>query len=273
MKKNITLGIVALFALLTSAATAQTDTVRTKETTKETTTTTTYDTIPKKVEPQPVVITPAPEPAQEEPKDERPDLKHGEFGIRYMPTFSSLALRTYNGEVIQGQLTMSHGYGIMMGLNFSKNVGLQAEINYNEISQKYKDRGLERQVSVSYLNIPVMLSLNTDKTAPVNLNFVAGPQFGLNVGSSVKTSGSASADTLKATVGVKQGDVGFAYGAGLEFALNKAHTLRLDAGFRGFYGFVDMSASNTSQNPDTYNILVKAARKTYGGYLGLTFCF
>lgn len=272
MKKNITFGIAALFVLLANSATAQTDTVRVKETTKETTTV--YDTVRRPADPQPVVITPTPEATPtEEPKKERPDLKRGEFGFRYMPTFSSLALRTYNGEVVQGQLTMSHGYGVMMGLNFSKNVGLQAEINYNEISQKYKDRGLERQVNVSYLNIPVMLSLNTDKTMPVNLNFVAGPQFGLNVGSSVKTSGNASADTLKATVGVKQGDVGFAYGAGLEFALNRAHTLRLDAGFRGFYGFVDMSASNTSNNPDTYNILVKASRKTYAGYLGLTFCF
>jgi opacity protein-like surface antigen len=268
MKKNITSVIVALSALLFSSVNAQTDTVRIKETTKETTII--HDTVQ---QPQPVVIQ-NPTPVQnEEPEEKRPDLRRGEFGIRYMPTFSSLALRTYNGDVIDGELTMSHGYGVMFGLNFSKNIGIQAEVNYNETSQKYKDRGLERQVSVSYLNIPVLLSLNTDKTMPVNLNIVAGPQFGLNVGSSIKTTGTATGDTLKAVVGVKEGDVGFAYGAGLEFALNRAHTLRLDLGFRGFYGFVDMSASNTSNNPDTYNILVKASRKTYAGYLGLTWCF
>jgi hypothetical protein len=121
------------------------------------------------------------------------------------------------------------------------------------------------------VNIPVMLSFNTDKTLPVNLNFVVGPQFGINVGSSIQSSGNANADTLRAVVAVKQGDVGAAYGAGLEFALNKAHTLRLDLGFRGFYGFVDMRADQTS--PDSYNILVRASRKTYAGYLGLTFCF
>ncbi|MBA3664162.1 MAG: PorT family protein [Bacteroidetes bacterium] len=209
----------------------------------------------------------------EEPKKDIPDLRRGEFGIRYMPTFSSLALRTYNGDVVDGQLTMSQGYGVMMAFNFDRHIGVQGEINYYQTSQKYKDRGLERQVDVSYINIPLMLSVNTDKRLPVNLNFVAGPQFGINVGSSIKTIGGANADTLKATVAVKQGDVGFAYGTGLEIALNRAHTCRIDLGFRGFYGFVDMSATNTSNNPDTYNILVKASRKTYAGYLGLTICF
>jgi hypothetical protein len=271
MKKNLTTVIVAMSALFFSVANAQTDTVRIKETTKETTIV--HDTVvAPNPTPTPVVVAPPP-PVQEEPEDKRPDLRRGEFGIRYLPTFSSLALRTYNGDVVDGELSMSHGYGVMLGFNFSKHVGIQGEVNYNEISQKYKDRGLERQVSVSYLNIPVMLSLNTDKSAPVNWNFVAGPQFGLNVGSSIKTTGNATGDTLRATVGVKEGDVGFAYGTGFEFALNRAHTLRLDLGFRGFYGFVDMSASNTSSNPDTYNILVKASRKTYSGYLGLTWCF
>lgn len=263
MKKNITSAIVAVSALLFSVANAQTDTVRIKEKTIV------HDTVVKQ-QPTPVVV---PQTVDEQPENKRPDLRKGEFGVRWLPTFSSLALRTYNGDVVDGQLTMSQGYGVMFAHNFSKNVGIQAEVNYNDISQKYKDRGLERQVSVSYLNIPVMLSINTDKTAPVNWNFVAGPQFGLNVGSSVKTTGNTSGDTLRATVGVKQGDVGFAYGTGLEFALNRDHTLRLDLGFRGFYGFVDMSASNTSNNPDTYNILVKASRKTYSGYLGLTWCF
>ncbi|MGZ4089491.1 MAG: porin family protein, partial [Bacteroidia bacterium] len=221
----------------------------------------------------PVIVQTPPPPVEEEPKKEIPDLRRGEFGIRYMPTFSSLSLRTYNGDVVDGELTMSQGYGVMFGLNFDRHVGIQAEVNYSQITQKYKDRGLERQVDISYINIPVMLSLNTDKRLPVNLNVVAGPQFGVNVGSSVKTTGTASTDTLKATVAVKPGDVGFAYGAGLEFALNKIHTVRLDLGFRGFYGLVDMNATNTSNNPDTYNILVKASRKTYAGYIGLTFCF
>ncbi|MCE3225895.1 MAG: hypothetical protein K0S32_446 [Bacteroidetes bacterium] len=252
MKKKISLALVSL-TLLSVGTFAQTDTVRVVE--KETTVV--RDTVVK----------------YEEPKKERPDFRVGELGFRYMPTFSSFALQTYNGDIVDGELVLSHGAGIMLGLNFSKNIGIVGEVNYLETSQKFKDRNLERTVNISYLNIPVLLSFNTNKELPVNLNVVVGPQFGLNVGSSVSTSGNANADTLRAVVAVKQGDVGAAYGAGLEFALNPAHTLRLDLGFRGFYGFVDMRATNTSSNPDTYNILVKASRKTYAGYLGLTFCF
>lgn len=278
MKKNITTAIVAISALLFSTAQSQTDTVRVKETTKEKETTIIHDSTSTKKPVQPtqtVVAQPQPvEQPAEAPKDNIPDLRRGEFGIRYMPTFSSLSVRNSNGDVLEGELTISQGYGVMMAFNFDRHIGIQAEVNYNQTSQKYKDRGLDRQVDISYLNIPVMLSINTDKRLPVNLNFVVGPQFGLNVGSDIKSSGSATGtETVHAVVAVKQGDVGAAYGVGLEFALNKAHTIRLDLGFRGYYGFVDISGSNPSNNPDTYNVIVKASRKSYAGYLGLTFCF
>lgn len=168
---------------------------------------------------------------------------------------------------------MSHGWGVMVGFNFSRHVGIVGEVNYNQINQKFKDRNLDRRVSVSYLNIPVMLSLNTNKEAPVNLNFVVGPQFGLNLGASVSGDDGGNADSVRAVVGVKSGDIGAAYGAGLEFALNREHTLRLDLGFRGYYGLVDMRGSQSSSNPDTYNVLLRASRKTYAGYIGLTFLF
>jgi hypothetical protein len=267
MKKNtISIGaLVAFIALFsTNPANAQApDTVRVKTTTTETTTTTT----------RPVPVE-APPPAEEPAEEYRTPVRKTEFGIRYYPTFSSLDLRNYNGEVVQGNATLSNGYGVFLGHNFNRHVGLILEVDYNEISQKYKDRNLDRTVHINYLNIPVLLSLNTDKTAWVNWNFVVGPQFGLNVGSSVKTNGSSSSsDTLRAVVAVKQGDVGLAYGTGLEFALSKTHHVRLDVGFRGFYGLVDMRADQQSSNPDTYNVVVKATRKTYAAYIGITFGF
>jgi hypothetical protein len=166
---------------------------------------------------------------------------------------------------------MSNGYGIMLGVT-SEHVGIQAEVDYLEISQKYKDRNMDRKVDVNYLNIPVLLSLNTGKSQMINFNLVAGPQFGLNVGSKTSTNGSESTDTLRAVVAVKKGDIGLAYGAGLEFMVNKIHTVRIDLGFRGFYGIVNASSTPTN-DPNTYNVIVNASRKTYGGYLGLTFLF
>lgn len=201
------------------------------------------------------------------------ELKRMELGFRFMPTVSSVSFTTAGGEVVKGEATISMGYGGILGINFSKNIGILGEVDYNEVSQKYRDRNLEREVNIQYLNIPVMLSLNTDKTAAVNLNIVAGPQFGLNLGSDVKSSGTDSegTETVTAVVAVKEGDVGLAYGAGLEFALNKDRTFRLDLGFRGFYGLVDMDSDEIA--PGTYNIIVNTSRKTYAGYAGIAVLF
>jgi opacity protein-like surface antigen len=188
-----------------------------------------------------------------------------------MPTFSSLDLKNYNGEVVEGSVTLQHGFGVLLGVNVSPHVGFQAELDYNQVSQKYKDVNLDRVVKIRYLNIPLLLSLNTNKAAPINLNFVVGPQFGINVGSNMTASGNGNTTTLQAVVAVKKGDVGLAYGAGLEFALNQDHTCRLDLGYRGFYGLVDMNASSVGS--DSYNVVVKASRKSNGAYVGLTFLF
>jgi opacity protein-like surface antigen len=193
-----------------------------------------------------------------------------EVGVKYMPTFSALDLSTSNGQVVKGSATVSHGFGFGLGINFTRHLGVQGEINYYKSTQIYKDNSVNREVSVSYVNIPVMLSLNTDKTKWVNLNFVAGPQFGMNVSSNLKNTGTPS-DTLNAFVSVKKQDVGFAYGAGVELILNRIHTLRLDLGYRGFYGLVNMNDANST--PGNYNVIVKTSRKTYGAYVGLTFLF
>jgi hypothetical protein len=284
MKTNISLGtIAAVIALSAGTVQAQVpDSVNTASPAVQQNTTTTIQQNSTTINqntvtaPAPAVApAPAPAPAPEATavNDEEP-LRHGEFGVRYMPTFSALRVRTADNETVNGTLSMSHGWGAFIGFNFNHHVGIVGEVNYHQINQKYKDQGLDRQVSVSYLNIPVLLSLNTDKAAPVNLNFVVGPQFGFNIGADVDGDSNGNVDQARATVGAKAGDVGAAYGAGLEFSLNDAHTIRLDLGFRGYYGFVDMSADQTSSgSTDTYNVLLSASRKSYAGYIGIAFMF
>lgn len=190
-----------------------------------------------------------------------------ELGIRYMPTFTSLDVQTYDGGVIKGEIKMRHGFGGMVAINFGAHLGIQGEVNYYQVSQDYRDNSLDRTVKLRYINIPLLLSLNTNKAGIVNLNLVAGPQFGINVGSDLKTSGTGNTETLQATVAMKKGDVGFAYGAGLGIG-NK--NIRLDVGYRGFYGFVKMS---DEAKAGTYNVVVNASRQSHGAYIGLTFLF
>jgi hypothetical protein len=184
-----------------------------------------------------------------------------------MPTFYSLDFNSENGDVIKGSVTMSQGFGGMLAFNLSPHVGVQGEVDYYKATQKYKDQSVSNKVNIKYLDIPVLLSLNTNKMARVNLNAVVGPQFGINIGSDITSSGS----TGTATVAAKKGDVGAAFGAGLEFAINDAHNIRLDLGYRGFYGFVKMDGDKSGSN--TYNVVVSANRKTNGAYVRLTFLF
>ncbi len=278
MKKNTTFNIVAITALLASGSLlSQTDTVRVRTTTTETVSTGTRVT-PAEVAPA-ATVAPAPAPAAapapattDDSNEHKEHVRKTELGFRYYPTFSALRVRTYDNQTVDGKLTMSNGFGAFIGHNFNHHVGLILEVDYNQVSQKYKDRNLDRRVNVSYLNVPILLSLNTDKAKCVNWNFVAGPQFGLNIGSDVSE---APGDTVRATVAAKGGDVGLAYGTGLEIALNREHTVRLDFGYRGFAGLVDMAAQQTSStnNSASFNVLMSARRNYHAGYIGLTFMF
>lgn len=212
-------------------------------------------------------------PAQEPPKSVASETKHGIIGVRFMPTFSSLKFQDAGGNTIKGEFVLSYGYGALLGVNFNNNVGVQIECIYNNLSQKYKDKNMERKIEINYINIPLLLSLNTGRLKPVNLNIVAGPQLGINIGSSVTTTGSGGVDTLQAVFAVKKNDFGFAYGAGLDFGLNKSKTARLDIGFRGVFGLIDIRDESKTRETDQYYILQKTHIETYSGYIGFTFLF
>lgn len=151
---------------------------------------------------------------------------------------------------------------------------MQVEGIYSSISQKYRDQSLDRVVTLKYMNFPLLFSANTDKGAPVNLNFVIGPQFGVNVGSKLETTGTPSdGDTVSAVLAVRAGDVGVAYGAGLEFGLGADRNWGIDLGFRGVYGLLDISDRSKTTTTDQYYILDRAHVKSYAGYLGVAYRF
>jgi opacity protein-like surface antigen len=207
-----------------------------------------------------------------EAEKSKPEFKRGEIGFRFMPTISSFDMKTYDGTTIKGEATLGFGMGAMLGFNFSNHVGLTGEIIYNSLAQKYRDEEMDRQINIKYINIPLMLSLNTGKGNPVNLKVEAGPQLGYNVGASFSSSGSANSDTIQTVFSTKNSDFGFAYGAGLEFILNSNKTIRLDVGFRGVYGFGNIT--NTSAPVDgTQFLLQNAAVRTNAAYIGFSRLF
>lgn len=218
--------------------------------------------------PQPVPVTPV-VPAQE-PIEK---VYHGIIGARFMPTVSLLNIKSISGETVKGEFIVSYGYGGLLGLNFNNYVGVQLEGIYYSLSQKYKDSELDRQIDINYLNFPALLSLNTGRNKPVNLNFVVGPQWGINLGSKVTTNGSQNVDTVHAVLAVKKNDFGIAYGAGLDFALNKKRNARLDIGFRGVYGLINISDDSKTIETNQYYILEKVHIQTYSAYIGFLILF
>ncbi|CAN5527586.1 hypothetical protein BH11BAC1_BH11BAC1_25440 [soil metagenome] len=221
--------------------------------------------------------TPAPEatstPAQEG-NSATNEFKRGYFGARALVTLTSLRVKSIDNSTIATDFIVGYGGGGVIGVNFSKNLGLQAEVLYSMLAQKYKDNDqIERNLKISYLNIPLLFVLNTDVSRVVNLNVCAGPQLGINTGSSLKTesSNSDNADTVHAVLAVKTADFGFAYGIGVDFML--APSLKLSIGYRGVQGLVDVSDKSKNTTNNDYYILDRAHVNTYSGYAGLAICF
>ncbi len=196
-----------------------------------------------------------------------------EIGVRVMPVFSSFRMQTYEGNSVKGVGILGYGFGALIGYNFNNHVELQAEVIYNSVSRRYSEGDVARMVNLRYVNIPFLFSLNSGKFSAVNLNLVVGPQLGIMVGNTVYTSGSVTPETPVAVLSVRKSDIGLAYGAGLDFKLNHAGTLRIGAGFRGVYGLLDISKTSQTKVDPEYYVMENAHVQTYSVYGGFSFLF
>lgn len=192
-------------------------------------------------------------------------------GFRFMPTFTVLDYAQVDNSTVETTMVLGYGFGGLIGVAVSDNVGIQAEVIYSALAQKYKEGDRTRTIKLNYINIPLLLVLNTGLDKPVNLNVAVGPQLGLNVGSSIDGSADGSGtDTVHAVLAVKKGDIGVAYGAGLDFG---SGNMKFCVGFRGVFGLVDISDNSHNKETNDYYVLDKAHVKTYAGYVGITFGF
>lgn len=196
-----------------------------------------------------------------------------EFGIRFMPTFSKFNLKSNTGTTINGQVTVGYGASAFLGVNLTDFIGIQGEVIYSSVSQKYTEVDVERNIKLKYVNIPLLLSLNTGKTRKVNLNIVAGPQIGISAGTDLEVSGGEISASQNGVLSIKKGDLGFAYGAGIDFGLNPTRTVRLGLGYRGVSGLVDISDRGNTLSTEQYYLVDRTHLRTNAVYAGLSILF
>ncbi|TAE52247.1 MAG: hypothetical protein EAZ89_08805 [Bacteroidetes bacterium] len=194
-----------------------------------------------------------------------------EIGLRAMPMFASFKLQNYLGASVKGKALPGIGAGMLLAYNHNRHVGIQAEVYYNSITVKYELPAVVQKINLRYLNIPVLLSLNTDRTQLVNVNMVMGLQAGINTSNSLRITGESNPAIPQALLSVQRGDLGFAYGAGVDVSLDRLRRLRLSAGYRGVYGLFDISDNNLELPADLYYLLDKSHVQTHSAYVGLSF--
>ena len=139
------------------------------------------------------------------------------------------------------------------------------------MQKKFYPQNWDRKIKVSYVNIPLLFSFNTDRRRKINFNAVLGPQLGFNLGASISSASGQGSDTLTTAIAVKSTDFGLAYGAGVGIMMNTTNTLRLDLGYRGVSGLVDI-VKPTSSTANVYTIR-QATIRTNALYVGITFLF
>ena len=193
------------------------------------------------------------------------------FGIKYQPTIGSFGLKPLNDSTVTGKAQIGHGYGASLNFYLGNHVGLHVEGVYSQLSQQFKEPTFDRTIKVSYINIPVLLSLNTNYGKPVSFNVHFGPQLGINTGAKIESTNNGTAPAPEAVLRVRPGDIGLAYGAGVDFGIGPQRGFHINVGFRGVEGLVDISNSSSNLTNNQYYILQKSKISTYGGYVGLMF--
>lgn len=153
------------------------------------------------------------------------------------------------------------GFGVTVGVNAGNHLGLQGEILYSKQGQKTEYEWNNIDSSVTYYNhyvqVPLLAKISTSSAKPLSFNFVAGPQFGILLGTQVKPVVNGNSVKASTKPKFKTADVGIAFGPGLEFG----KIIHLTFGFRFAFGLTDTGIDPTDVTKNS----------TKSVYAGITF--
>lgn len=166
-------------------------------------------------------------------------------------------------------LTMGYSLGAVGNYTSDRFWGVSAELNYTKRGQNYKDswigngcdRGdinnFKRKFSLHYLEMPLLVKFKPQTRKKISGYGEVGLQLGILMGAKEKISidGQTTGENFgSATDKVKRLDVGMVFGGGVD--VNLTNNLYLNAGLRGYFGFIDINKGDAavfiSDNDNTY---------------------
>jgi len=186
-------------------------------------------------------------------------LNQNNYGT--LAPFTNPVIRTSEMDY---KTTWGGNAGIVLGYNFTRNWGLQAELQYNVTGQKYKDAfegpailpegtfgssseyvPVERDIRLSYIQIPIMARFTSNKAHVAKFFACLGPQFGIRLTASekVKVAGFDYNSSSVATYTTKDKFKTFDAGLALQFGTDLYCTsnLYVEIGFSAYGGLSDIN--------------------------------
>lgn len=128
-------------------------------------------------------------------------------------------------------------FGLSGGYNFTKNMGVGAEVMYATIKQRYMDNSVRYTQKFNYLKIPVVFTYNTNPDRKFMFTAKAGPQVGILLKSGIS---GATDPKLNGSTKSQYKNVTFGAMVGTGVRMRMTDNIFLDAGLR-----VDGSFTNT----------------------------
>ena len=170
------------------------------------------------------------------------------FGIR-----GGLSIASFGGDDA-GDPASRKGFSIggFFNVPLSGTIGVEVGAGFVQKGATETELGVETELAINYIEIPLLLTLSPPTTGNVGFNFFVGPAL------SFKTSCDASVSEDGVTVNfacavadlpLKSFDLGAMVGAGLEFGLTESASLVFDL----FYNLGLTKIDNSGVDDDTKN--------------------
>ena len=178
-----------------------------------------------------------------------------------------LSLATLEGDNVENPNSRTAvNFGGFFNVPVSNVLGVQVGAGFVQKGASETEGGLDIEGNLSYIEIPLLLTLSPATSGNVGFDFYLGPALGFNTGCTLKgtfagVTSELDCDDPQIDADVKSFDVGAMVGAGVEIGLTPTLSLVLD-------GFYNLGLTNFDDSGDVDN---ETKNRAFSILAGLSF--